>query len=1305
MSEEARPVYGELVRQRAAGFLHEREDNIRRRWRGLLDAAQPVDDSTAFGQLVDDLIDFFGPLVAAVADEPGDARRDYLAALAERAYRLSVPYARLSRSLRLLKRLLMRLVVQNMEADAGRDAICDVIEEEIDESRVLVNQYYHTFHEDLLRRSEGLNRFLLNNIYDAVLLVEPESGQVVMGNARALVMTGYSQSELTSGSFARLVPDDQRPRVAEALRQVRLSGGLQHDDLSLRSRRGQTTAVQMQFTQVPAGEGGPLVQVTMRPAGVAETPVEDPEAAFLRAFVTDTADAVLVLDLDDRIRSWNKGAEQIFGYTTAEALNRPVSDLLPREAIEAGELHYLAQRLDSERFIRNYETKRRTKDGRRIDVEITRTAIHDPRTGKRLGTSAVVRDITEKKELQREAQEKTRQLEIINEILEATSRSLDREETFRTVAARMRELLPCDALIVSLLEREQHRLRCRVLVGDGRMAEGGETVVDTEHTLQTKSMETCQAVLIEDLSELTNPLSHDRALIDFGFRSAMVTPLVCGNQVLGTFLVLHHRPGQYTATHLEQLHHLGNHIAVVLENGRRYEEERRRAAQFELISHVGASAIASIGDVKRLMGRVVDSIQTDFGFYDVAIYEVDEDSNTFRLRAQAGPRRGKLATDYEQPLDVGVFGKVLREQTSYVCGDTFLDPLYFDPQPGMTNVRSELCVPIRLGPRVFGVLDVESQRPNRFDALDRAAMEVLAGLLARCMEADESLRQTRMLQAMRHNIMEAVPSALILLDDQMRVKFVNKRYLEFFGQTPGEIMNRTADEIFPPKLLEESRFHELVEEIKHDKKPIDQREVRYVDFHGNERYADVRVRLVTEYETTLIVMLHDATNRLTRLYQLSMLQEIGEEMQRTLDTDRLLLAILTCVTAGPGFGFNRAALFLHDPASRQLVERLRVGPASAAEAGEIWQNLGHKKSVREILREYDRDGHGGAELHGPPTVIPIPDDEPDLRSWRTPLMLRADETDPRPVGAALRAYSGASELLVVPLVSQEAVLGLVVADNLFTRVPISLDSIRMLSTFANQAGVALANAQAFEQLAASLEELRRTQAALSRAERLAGIGSVAAHVAHEIRNPLVSIGGFARRLEKQADHCDPEYVRSRTQIIVKEVQRLEQILRNVADFTAPGAPQLGPVEPNSVIEEVLRVQQPVFEDAAIVVETALADDLPVIQADRGKLLQVMLNLVRNAMQAMDGHGHLQLRTARTPDGGAMVIEVVDDGPGIPADRLEEIFNPFFTNKADGTGLGLAVSRKIVTDHGGELTVESEEGAGAKFIIRLPLAET
>ncbi len=141
-----------------------------------------------------------------------------------------------------------------------------------------------------------------------------------------------------------------------------------------------------------------------------------------------------------------------------------------------------------------------------------------------------------------------------------------------------------------------------------------------------------------------------------------------------------------------------------------------------------------------------------------------------------------------------------------------------------------------------------------------------------------------------------------------------------------------------------------------------------------------------------------------------------------------------------------------------------------------------------------------------------------------------------------------------------------------------------------------------------------------------------------------------------------------------------------------------------MIAEVLRTQQPVIEESGTVVETDLADDLPVIQADRGKLMQVLLNLVRNAMQAMDGGGRLRLRTAWTPDRNALVMEVADDGPGIPADRLEEIFNPFFTNKVDGTGLGLAVSRKIVTDHGGELTAESQEGEGATFTVRLPLAD-
>ncbi|MCC7495580.1 MAG: PAS domain S-box protein [Fimbriimonadaceae bacterium] len=1304
MTEEGVGHYTDEVRAAAAGCVSRVLEQLEPTWRASLETLGAELGSVARAGLVEGLMGFL-PRLPELLEGPGRAAAEVqLSIAAEEAYHARVPYALLSKGLRILKRLLIRAALQQLPETQPRAAVCDLLEEQIDESRVLVNSFYYTFHERKLRDSEALTRFLLNNTYDAVYLVELRSGCVVLCNAQAVELTGLSQQQLAITRFTDLVVGPRRDEVGEALRRVAVAGSRRFDEVLIQGVDGQIHKVMLQLTMVPHEEQQ-VAQVSVRDTSqeslaLAET---EREAAYLRAAVTETAEAVMTIDTDNRLRSWNKGAREVFGYTADEILNRPADVLMPPEVIESGELERLTRLVNERGFVRNFESVRLTKDGRRIDVEVTRTAIFDPHTGKRLGTSAVVRDISEKKRLEREAARKTRQLETMNRILAATSRIIDRDQTFRTIASQIEGLLPLDAMTVCLPEAEAERLRCRVLLGDAGLVVGSERLIDRDATLHGRALAAHRSLRIGDLTTLGNPGPDDIRLADLGFRSALISPLVYNAEAMGSLMLLHRRPEAYDEADRLQLDHLASHFAVILDNARRYEEERKRSAQFELISRVGAAAIANIGDAKRLMKSVVDTIQTDFGYYDVAVYEVAEEAQVFRLRAQAGHRRGALGESFEQPLAVGVFGEVLRTQTSYVANDVLLDPHYFDPSPVHRNVRSELCVPIRLGPQVFGVLDVESQRPNRFDRLDRAAMEALAGLLARCMEADESLRQTKMLQAMRHNIMEAVPSALILLDDDLRVKFVNRRYCEFFGQSVNEIMHRHASEVFPASLLEESRFFELVTRLQETQRPIDQREVRYFDFAGAERYADVRLRIVREYETSVIVMLHDATLRLKRLYQLSMLQDIGEEMQRTLDSERLLQAILTCVTAGPGFGFNRATLFLYDRERDRLVESLRVGPSSPAEAGEIWHQLGHKKSLREFLREYDRTrGARRPAREEARVVVPVAAEDDHLRRWRAPILLREGDEEDLALGAELRRFSGAAELLVVPLVSQESVLGLIVADNLFTRDPISRDSIRMLSTFANQAGVALANAQAFEKLETSIDELTRTQNKLAQAERLAGIGQVAAHVAHEIRNPLVSIGGFARMVGERADQ--PAYVRSRSAIIVKEVKRLEQILRNVADFTAPGKPELAWLSINDLVRDVISLQQPVFEDTQTTVGVTLADDLPQVEVDGGKIKQVVLNLVRNAVQAMAPGGQLTVHTGPSRDGKSLEIRVGDSGPGIPPDRLEEIFNPFFTNKADGTGLGLAVSRKIVNDHGGNLIAESRAGDGATFIIQLPLPE-
>lgn len=227
---------------------------------------------------------------------------------------------------------------------------------------------------------------------------------------------------------------------------------------------------------------------------------------------------------------------------------------------------------------------------------------------------------------------------------------------------------------------------------------------------------------------------------------------------------------------------------------------------------------------------------------------------------------------------------------------------------------------------------------------------------------------------------------------------------------------------------------------------------------------------------------------------------------------------------------------------------------------------------------------------------------------------------------------------------------------------------------------------------------------LRRAERLAGVGTLVAGVAHELNNPLQAILGFTELLI--LDARIPEH-REDLEIIAREAGRMARIvsdLRQVARSTQDeGATKL-PIDLNDAVRHVLQVQDYRLRTQNIEVEADLGTNLPEVLADRPQIEQVVLNLVVNAMQAMTAHaerGRLTLRTR--PSARGVALYVSDDGPGIPLPHLEQIFDPFFTTKApgEGTGLGLSLVHSIITEHGGEIRVDSGLGEGTTFRVDLP----
>ena len=234
-----------------------------------------------------------------------------------------------------------------------------------------------------------------------------------------------------------------------------------------------------------------------------------------------------------------------------------------------------------------------------------------------------------------------------------------------------------------------------------------------------------------------------------------------------------------------------------------------------------------------------------------------------------------------------------------------------------------------------------------------------------------------------------------------------------------------------------------------------------------------------------------------------------------------------------------------------------------------------------------------------------------------------------------------------------------------------------------------------------LTELRAMEAQVQRAERLAVIGSLAAGVAHEIRNPLASISGSVELLSNDAS--DQEDNRPLMNIITREIDRLNGMISDLLDYANPHPRKSIEFDLAVMVCETIQVfeQDRHFE----AVELTLTDDSPReglrLVADPGKLRQVLWNLLRNAAEAAASSPGAAVKVAVKRAPSAAVIEVVDNGPGLSAEHLAQIFDPFFTTKTRGSGLGLATSHNIVTEHNGRLEVDSDLGAGCRFTVTIP----
>lgn len=438
-----------------------------------------------------------------------------------------------------------------------------------------------------------------------------------------------------------------------------------------------------------------------------------------------------------------------------------------------------------------------------------------------------------------------------------------------------------------------------------------------------------------------------------------------------------------------------------------------------------------------------------------------------------------------------------------------------------------------------------------------------------------------------------------------------------------------------------------------------------------------------------------------KLQEHATLYRINRAVHSTLKLDKLTHLVLSAATVPEGGGFERAFLFLLNERSQTLQGMLGVSRDTALQV--LPADRGLQAWDAPCLTEKNLQAQRNARVNRAVLKQRVGLDSPSplaraVSSGQVVLVSQPGaEPDPLVSGIGLSPYA------CVPLVGNNRRLGGLVVDNPLSGEPVAVEQVRFLELFASLATSAIENSMLLGRLEKAHHELLETQEQLIQGERLAVLGEMSASVAHELKNPLVSIGGFARRLTRLPDSgpLQQEYA----EIIARETSRMEEMLDQILAFSKKQILCMDSCCMAAILDDAIEASGEALQGAGASLVREVAKSLPQIVADHQKLRQVLVNLIVNACQVTSPGGTIRLRakTALLRGEEAVAVEVEDSGGGIAHEVLRNIFNPFFTTKQEGTGLGLSICQRIVEHHHGEIEVYNTE-TGARFTLKIPVQQ-
>ena len=1025
---------------------------------------------------------------------------------------------------------------------------------------------------------------------------------------------------------------------------------------------------------------------------------------------------------------------------------------------------------------------------------------------------------------------------ILIKIAGVASSTLELSEILSTIAQIIVNTLQKDSCSICLL-KPNGKVVCIEAAKDIKKEPAAAFCLSIDHNeVIAKLLSGLQPLAFEDIRKepLVKALTKSENDV---LLSLLAVPIIKDNTATGILMLQSKEPYTYSHEEINILTVISHNISIAIRNAELYKNVKTQLDELHLIHEIG-KALTSILNKDELLPYICKEVSQLFNARGCILRLLE--GEYLPIKASFG-----LPEDIKKEMNLrignGIAGWVAQTKEPLLVDNVSSGPEnQYIPVIEATTV---LCVPLKIGEDVIGTLGLYDKKDEwgvtTFTENDLNSLKTFASVSSIAIEnarlyKTETEKEEKILSLYwdvtqtkdyLKSIIDNSADAIIISDTNGIITSWNRRAEEIYGYTEEEALGKFLPMV-PEFLIEEEKksirkimHQQTINNIETVRRRKDGQQIEVSLTLSPVLDSSGKVAGVSGISRDISEKKRLEKELIRRNQELSRLSFINSVIRSTLDLDKLIRMVLTVITMGDGLGFNRAVLFLVDEANLTFKGVMGVGPANASEAGHIWQELSTKgKTLEEIIEEIEAGlFRKDTYLDEVSKTLRIPIDADCIffrcATEKRPFNIEDARTNPL-VNPMLIQGLGTKAFGIVPLITRDKAIGIILVDNLFTGKLITDEDLTFLMGFASHIASAIENAKLFENVSLAESELKHifesisdqvfftdkdctikriNQAVAKRigkpeaeiigekcykifhgtdeplkecphaktletglsvieefenpylggtyvisnspildslghfmgtvhivrditelrdlrervvsAERMAALGELAARVAHEIRNPLISVGGFARRLEKRLTGDTAEYAK----IIVNEVTRLESILKEILGFVKTSNAVKSRTNINELVEETVNLITPEIEEMgnSMIINISKAPIIAVINPDR--IREAVLNLIKNANQSTENG---TIRVSTKIEDKEVVIEIADTGCGIKSDDRKNIFNPFFTTKSQGTGLGLAVTHKIIQEHNGRIKVDSftkedqetgvEAEIGTVFRIYLPI---